>query len=99
MLERTKVVEGDITQLDLDAIVNAANESLAPGAGVCGAIHRASGPELAVACARIVAGVPPVTAIAFVNKLSARVKNTAFGCDGPLSITAAHMFSPSRRLA
>jgi len=53
MLERTKVVEGDITQLDLDAIVNAANESLAPGAGVCGAIHRASGPELAVACARI----------------------------------------------
>jgi len=53
MLERTKVVEGDITQLDLDAIVNAANESLAPGAGVCGSIHRASGPELAVACARI----------------------------------------------
>jgi O-acetyl-ADP-ribose deacetylase (regulator of RNase III) len=53
MLERTKVVEGDITQLDVDAIVNAANEGLAPGAGVCGAIHRASGPELAAACARI----------------------------------------------
>ena len=53
MLERIKVVEGDIAALDIDAIVNAANESLAPGAGVCGAIHRASGPELAAACARI----------------------------------------------
>ena len=71
------VVRGDITMLDVDAIVNAANERMLGGGGVDGAIHREAGPELLAACRKVPEVRPGVRCPAGESRLTPGFRLTA----------------------
>jgi O-acetyl-ADP-ribose deacetylase (regulator of RNase III) len=95
-----RLVLGDITEQDVDVVVNAANSGLLGGGGVDGAIHRRGGPEILAECRRIrqtqlPGGLPTGQAVATTGgKLPARhvihVVGPVYGSGGPELLAACH---------
>ncbi len=79
IIDRMKVVRGDITSLTVDAVVTAANEALCGGGGVDGAIHRAAGPGLLAECLRIGHCPPGEARLTAGHKLAAKFVIHAVG--------------------
>src|SRR3990170_2347518 len=94
MPQRIYIVEGDITKLDIDAIVNAANKSLLGGGGVDGAIHRAAGPELRAACAEL--GEDRLLADCYRNSFALAHRHGLASIAYPAISTGAYGFPPDR---
>jgi O-acetyl-ADP-ribose deacetylase (regulator of RNase III) len=99
MRTRMEIVEGDITQLAVDAIVNAANESMLGGGGVDGAIHRAAGPDLLAEC-RTIGGCPTgeaaLLAACYSRSLALAVENAVASIAFPAISTGVYQFPPDR---
>lgn len=97
-------VRGDIAcQPDIDAVVNAANAQLLPGAGVAGAIHRAAGPELAEAC-RPLAPIRPGEAVisdafGLPNRYVIHCLGPIYGVDEPSAGLLADCYRHALQLA